>query len=718
MSARAAFAGRGRGCSGLRSLPQRLVGCKTSGVNSGNGHCRECRPCVAQLTSPVDRLVALQSALVSEPEPLTTLTHLLHLCRDEHRALWEHVRDPASTAQVIRMLAILSPSLPAAGRESLIDEGVRSRLATAFDSTGEVHPVVIAHALAQLLDDRYGHSFTESFQRRSPYQPSVGDPIPLDSLDLRTVVDMRFTSPPWRLANRLDETRRIRLAGEWAVQFRIVFDFSVTTSLTDLITADTVIATCHPNDHLHELDLSRVAGGRTFPIGPVDPVHQRVQIYRLIGMAVAAGATIVLLPELCVTERLARDLEYWVRRAGGPRLLVAGSFHHEDEHGLDQPVSRRRNTAMTWLRGHDGPLLHDKHSPADRPVVEDIQPQGWPELRVFVSADGCHLVTAICRDLLNPQAVHALAEVGANLVLVPAMSETLMAFGGPVAQLVGSSQALVAVANNPGDWSGEDRNAGANPARALFGHPGLRQQTRFVTPVDSAPGVALLHVSSGEIQWLPSTDPAARLPPQQAAGPVGPTSPSRWRHELAQTLPDRQVTYTQLQAVPLRQAAVLVLLTEGAKGIEVLLTERAADLQDYPGELVFPGGAAEPGDTGPVITALREAREEVGLEGTSIEVLGVMSATALSDSGFLVYPVLAWSAQPRFAGSPNIAEVNSLVQLPLCWLANRGQAVRPWASGVAEMPRLGNFTSDVLDLLLARLARVAAPADEPVRSAL
>ena len=81
-------------------------------------------------------------------------------------------------------------------------------------------------------------------------------------------------------------------------------------------------------------------------------------------------------------------------------------------------------------------------SPADRPVPEDITPQGWPELRVHVSADGWHLVIAICRDLLNPQAVYALSEVGANLVLVPSMSETLIAFGGPVGQLVGTTQPL------------------------------------------------------------------------------------------------------------------------------------------------------------------------------------------------------------------------------------------------------------------------------------
>lgn len=90
-----------------------------------------------------------------------------------------------------------------------------------------------------------------------------------------------------------------------------------------------------------------------------------------------------MLPELCVTEGMAMSLADWVRRPGGPRVLVAGSFHHGDRHGGgddDASDQYRRNTALTWVRGHDEPLRHDKVSAADRPVVEDIQPQAWPGL--------------------------------------------------------------------------------------------------------------------------------------------------------------------------------------------------------------------------------------------------------------------------------------------------------------------------------------------------
>ena len=72
------------------------------------------------------------------------------------------------------------------------------------------------------------------------------------SPDLRSVTDLAPTAPPWRLANRLDETRRIRLAARVETQFRVVFDCSIFDTLGGVITSDTVIATGHPNHDLAE----------------------------------------------------------------------------------------------------------------------------------------------------------------------------------------------------------------------------------------------------------------------------------------------------------------------------------------------------------------------------------------------------------------------------------------------------------------------------------
>ena len=652
-----------------------------------------CAPCVPGLSSLSDRVVAMRAAIAEEPEPLVTLTHLLRLCRDEHPVLWERASDPDCRARVRAVHTELAEELRTSSQVGTLPRVARQALAAALEPVDDVPAVVVAHALAELVDSAYGHTFAESFRRRSPYQPGVGDPVPLDSPDVPQVTGMAATSPPWRLANRLDETRRVRLAGEWATRFKVVFDYSAADTLAGVVTADTVVATCHPNRRLDEFEFTRDARQRTFPVGPVDPEAQLAEIDRLVARATAAGASIVVLPELCVTERLSARLQDWVRRSEGPRLLIAGSHHHEDV--ADDGSPRRRNTAVGWVRGSDLPLSQDKHSPADRPVMEDIQPQGWPEIRVYVTADGWHLVIAICRDLLNPQAVHALTEAGVNLVLVPAMSETLVPFGGPVAQLVGSCQALVAVANNPAEWADASEPVARRPARALFGHPGFGQQTRFVHAADTEPGVALMTVHSGRLRWLAVSNDEPRIR-------VGATSPRpQWVEQLATNITGRQPVEDRLpEQVVLRPAAVLVLLTDGSTSPRVLLTERAADLAHYPGRLVFPGGAVEPGDDGPVTAALREAAEETGLDSDAVEVLGVLPPFALPDSGFLVSPVLAWSARPAFADSPNLAEVGQVCEVPLRELL----AVPRRTPGDCA---LGVMTATVIDLLWGMLARVA-----------
>ena len=73
-----------------------------------------------------------------------------------------------------------------------------------------------------------------------------------------------------------------------------------------------------------------------------------------------------------------------------------------------------------------------------------------------------------------------------------------------------------------------------------------------------------------------------------------------------------------------RIAAILVPFIDTADGLQVLLTERAAHLRHHAGQISFPGGAAEPGDTDLAMTALRETEEEVGIPTGRVEVLGFL----------------------------------------------------------------------------------------------
>jgi 8-oxo-dGTP pyrophosphatase MutT (NUDIX family) len=104
-----------------------------------------------------------------------------------------------------------------------------------------------------------------------------------------------------------------------------------------------------------------------------------------------------------------------------------------------------------------------------------------------------------------------------------------------------------------------------------------------------------------------------------------------------------------------RRAAVLMLFgaldtVPAASGkplapadLDVLLLQRAQTLDDHPGQVAFPGGGIDPGESA-VEAALREAQEETGLDPAGVEVLGVMPELALPRGNFLVTPVLGWWA--------------------------------------------------------------------------
>jgi 8-oxo-dGTP pyrophosphatase MutT (NUDIX family) len=92
-------------------------------------------------------------------------------------------------------------------------------------------------------------------------------------------------------------------------------------------------------------------------------------------------------------------------------------------------------------------------------------------------------------------------------------------------------------------------------------------------------------------------------------------------------------------------AAVLIPLVERESGMSVLLTQRTAHLRDHAGQISFPGGRRESGDANPVVTALREAQEEVGIDPARVEVLGVLASYG-TGTGFAVTPVVGLVSPP------------------------------------------------------------------------
>jgi 8-oxo-dGTP pyrophosphatase MutT (NUDIX family) len=114
-------------------------------------------------------------------------------------------------------------------------------------------------------------------------------------------------------------------------------------------------------------------------------------------------------------------------------------------------------------------------------------------------------------------------------------------------------------------------------------------------------------------------------------------------------------------------ASVLIALVPRDE-LTVLLTQRTDHLNDHPGQISFPGGRVEPTDADAAATAMREAREEIGLDSQFVDVLGAMP-TYTTGTGFIVTPVVAF-VRPGFTVEAEPFEVAEVFEVPLGFLMN------------------------------------------------
>jgi 8-oxo-dGTP pyrophosphatase MutT (NUDIX family) len=108
---------------------------------------------------------------------------------------------------------------------------------------------------------------------------------------------------------------------------------------------------------------------------------------------------------------------------------------------------------------------------------------------------------------------------------------------------------------------------------------------------------------------------------------------------------------------------VLVPLVDRPEGMHVLLTQRATHLKNHAGQVSFPGGRVEPTDAGPWEAALREAREEIGLDPAHVTRIGYLR-DHLVVTGYRVTPAVA-IVRPGFTLALDRTEVEDVFEVPL-----------------------------------------------------
>lgn len=282
--------------------------------------------------------------------------------------------------------------------------------------------------------------------------PKVGD---LDGVALNTA--------PNKLPTKLGQVEGIRLAGEAARWF----DIKVTSwpinndplaSLGDK-QRPLVIATCHPNYPLEEFDAPYDPDKRTFQVdGPVNRPRQRWLLRRQMEDAVAAGASIVVIPEYGIHVDDRKDLRELVESLGHqrPRLIVAGTSRTNAirKKGTGW-VNVVVNRVVIWAGDHT--WSQDKLYPApityrvpDFPAPVAMRESTAPGREIQVIRTPNWVVAVlICRDVLAHEIVDELAELGVNLCLVPNSSPHSGSIISSLASLRTRSQAVTVVANTP-----------------------------------------------------------------------------------------------------------------------------------------------------------------------------------------------------------------------------------------------------------------------------
>jgi len=143
--------------------------------------------------------------------------------------------------------------------------------------------------------------------------------------------------------------------------------------------------------------------------------------------------------------------------------------------------------------------------------------------------------------------------------------------------------------------------------------------------------------------------------------------PNKIRRSLSRSLATDNRRTIQIEGY--RHSAVLVPIIDSGGECTLLFTKRTEEVETHKGQVSFPGGVVDNDDRDPIHTALREAFEEVGIPGDSVETLGLLDDLT-TPMGFVITPVVGYIASlPHIV--PSRVEVAEAFQVPLSFFADR-----------------------------------------------
>ncbi len=334
-----------------------------------------------------------------------------------------------------------------------LDDDERDRLGSLVaDAFSQLPAAAVARTVAEALDSVLGFRFLAMFLGKE-VTLEEDEPIPTPHPDWRNLSPTP-NSDPWALDGRLDALPHLRLAGDWSRHVQVTLDGNWRTwhALPQLNAGDK-LACAVPNESFEEFDWDFGSVEERPVFYNVRPAigddEQTRRCLELLETAREQQCSIVAFPELSVPRKTLDAMRRWIDRQQTVDVIVAGSRHKPTRDG------RWNNEASLLLRGLPR-LVHRKFRPfsftdtltkkAKRTRRSELLAVRTPKLRAWLSASWT-VTMLICKDVVQEPVPTLLADLRANLVLVPCLSFKMDAFRSAAGTIATRAQGITLIAN-------------------------------------------------------------------------------------------------------------------------------------------------------------------------------------------------------------------------------------------------------------------------------